>query len=405
MFKLAIQSIMKTTMERSNIYDCNGYTVKKLLAQFFNTTEQNIYLFAKGRVGLYAILKTLNISEGDKIIVPGYTCMVVPSSASFLGIECQYIDIKAETYNINPADLDKHLSEKTKGLIVQHTYGIPAPMDAILKWSEKNNVPIIEDCCHAFGSKYKGRLCGTFGVASFFSGQWNKPFSSGLGGMVLINEASLVPKMENVYAQTDDVTFLENIRLKVQIIAYNLIVSPRTNALITQLYRFLSQFGLTIGSSSPEELTGSMPPGYFQKMAPCQIEEGSRNLQQISTSIALRKINTAVYSEELTKIGFLPLQSDTDCEEVILRYPIRVANKNEVLRKALDHHLEIGSWFEVPLHPDGTDMAALGYREGMCPEAEKATKEVINLPTHDKITLGELKRIIKFLSKYARPVF
>jgi dTDP-4-amino-4,6-dideoxygalactose transaminase len=80
---------------------------------------------------------------------------------------------------------------------------------------------------------------------------------------------------------------------------------------------------------------------------------------------------------------------------------VRVANKKELLDKALKKGGEIGSWFEIPLHPEGTDMAKFGYTSGMCPESERACREVVNLPTHSKITAKEMERIVEFLKKYA----
>jgi dTDP-4-amino-4,6-dideoxygalactose transaminase len=246
-------------------------------------------------------------------------------------------------------------------------------------------------------------LCGTFGNTSFFSGQWNKPFSSGLGGILLVNDNSFLHDLESIYDQAENVSFAENVRLKTQIMAYNTIITPRTNAMITDLYRFLSRIGIAAGSSSNEELEGKMPSGYFKKMAPCQIKEGEKNLRHIQRSIDARKKNTKIYSIELKKIGFKPLRETPDFDSIILRYPLRVANKKEVLRLAARYRLEIGSWFEVTLHPEGTDMTALGYHEGMCPNAEKASREVINLPTHHKITQKEISRIIEFLKRNAKP--
>ncbi len=377
--------------------------MQKLFADFFGTTPDNVMLFAKGRVGLYAVLKAMGLGQGDEIIVPGYTCLVVPSAARFLNIRCRYVDIDPGTYNINPALLDACLTPATRALIVQHTYGIPADMDALMRWAAGNNLRVIEDCCHAFGSRYKGRMCGTFGVASFFSGQWNKPFSTGLGGILLLNDPSLRPALQAVYRTAAEVSFAENLRLKVQIAAYNALVTPRTNAMMTSAYRLFSRLGITAGSSTNEELAGSMPAGYLKKMAPAQMREGALNLQSIDASIAARHRNTALYTEMLRQTPYRTPAVTEQRECALLRYPVRVANKRACLQLAARERLEIGSWFEVPLHPEGTDMAALGYRDGMCPEGEKASREVINLPTHVKINKAEVQNVVRFLQKFAAP--
>jgi len=377
--------------------------MQNMFAHFFKAPPNAVFLFAKGRVGLYAVLQALGLGQGDEIIVPGYTCMVVPSAARFLKLRCHYVDIDPNTYNINPALLDACLSPATKAVIVQHTYGIPADMDLIMQWAEKNNLAVIEDCCHAFGSQYRGRLCGTFGTAAFFSGQWNKPFSTGLGGMLLLNDHSLLPALQTIYNKTGAISFAENLRLTLQIAAYNTCVTPRTNAIITRAYRLLSRLGIAAGSSTNEELAGTMPPGYLKKMADVQMREGAKNLLQIDEDIAARKKNTARYTSLLYNTPFKALENCNEQDCLLLRYPVRVANKQECLRQAARDQLEIGSWFEVPLHPEGTDMAAFDYRQGMCPEGEKACREVINLPTHKKIDDREIERVMHFLHTYARP--
>lgn len=127
------------------------------------------------------------------------------------------------------------------------------------------------------------------------------------------------------------------------------------------------------------------------------------NLRHIENSIAARQENAAVYTGMLRHTPFKPLENHLQQDSVILRYPVRISNKKELLKKAAQKHYEIGSWFEVPLHPEGTDMAAPGLLDGMCPEAERASREVINLPTHSKITTREAERIIQFLCCHAQP--
>ena len=164
-------------------------TFERPLAAFFQA--QAAFLFAKGRVGLYAGLRALNLPPGSKVLVPGYTCMVVPSAVQYAGLAPAYVDIDPETYNIDPAVLDAAAPPDLASLIVQHTYGIPAEMEAIGQWARGRSLPLVEDCCHVFGSRAGGRLCGTFGDFAFMSGQWNKPFSTGLGGMLLVHDAAL----------------------------------------------------------------------------------------------------------------------------------------------------------------------------------------------------------------------
>ena len=87
----------------------------------------------------------------------------------------------------------------------------------------------------------------------------------------------------------------------------------------------------------------------------------------------------------------------------LVRFPLRVANKAEALARSARFGVEIGSWFECPLHPMETDMERFGYRSGMCPQAERASREVINLPTHRRVGEGDLRRTLEFVRKVCRP--
>jgi len=372
-------------------------------SSFFQVAPDRVFLFSKGRVALYAVLKAMGVGRDDEVILPGYTCVMVPSAAMFLGAKCRYVDIEPRTYNLDPALLDRHYTARTRALVVQHTYGISQRMEPVMEWAASRGLPVIEDCCHAFGSAQGGRLCGAFGAASFFSGQWNKPFSTGLGGMLLVNDGKLRHAVEGVYGDARFPGRAESLRLRAQILAFNALVTPRTAGLAALLYRGLSRANIAEGSSSNAEFRGLMPPGYLKRMAAPQEREGERCLADIGARIAHRKRLAAFYSERLPGPGFKALPSRPGHDDVLLRYPVRVANKREVLGKALRKGVEIGSWFEVPLHPSGIDMAYFGYREGLCPESEKACRETVNLPLHKGVSEKEASRVLDFLSLVARP--
>ncbi|MCE5303106.1 MAG: DegT/DnrJ/EryC1/StrS family aminotransferase [Planctomycetaceae bacterium] len=363
------------------------------------------FLFAKGRVGLYAGLRAMGLPLGAKVLMPGYTCMVVPSAVQYAGLMPGYVDIDPNTYNINPALLHSLDASDVAALIVQHTYGIPCDMAAIQAWAAPRNIAIIEDCCHSFGSKIDGRLCGTFGQFAFMSGQWNKPFSTGLGGMLLVNDPTLAEAVEQlVEKELKQPHSKTNLILRCQIAAYDLLVRPSTAMLLTLIYRALNRLGVVKGSSSTQELRGEMPSDYFTAMAPCQIRRGLREIARIDENIRHRTELTAFYHGELPKIGFTPLDVPGIERQPLLRYPVRVANKAEIVKLAVRKGVEIGSWFECPLHPEGTRQEDFGYRSGMCPESERAAREVVNLPTHLKAGAQTAKKVLEFLRRYAEPV-
>lgn len=362
------------------------------------------FLLAKGRVGLYAGLLALNLPRGSKVIMPGYTCMVVPQAVQSAGLEPVYVDIDPNTYNMDPSLLERAPSNDVAAVITQHTYGIPCDMAAIQQWAAPRKIPLIEDCCHTFGARVRGQLCGTLGAFAFMSGQWNKPFSTGLGGILLVNDPSLADNVRRIVREkAHQPGLLRNLMFRIQIAAFELLVRPRTAARITRLYRALTKYGLVIGSSSAKELQGTLPEHYLSTMAACQIRKGIREMGRIEENIRHRTRLSALYSQRLPEIGFAPVEAARQSELPLLRYPVRVANKNEVLHAAEKEGVEIGSWFEVPLHPAGTNMEELGYHPGMCPQAEAASRQVINLPTHLKVDKATATCTLEFLAKHAKP--
>jgi perosamine synthetase len=363
------------------------------------------FLFAKGRVGLYAGLKAMGLPAGSKVLMPGYTCMVVPSAVKFAGLTPVYVDIDPRSYNLDSAKLEAFTAGDVSALIVQHTYGIPCEMGPIVRWAESRGVALVEDCCHVFGSRYEGRLCGSFGRFAFMSGQWSKPFSTGLGGMLLVNDLALADRVARlVESEAFSPPLAKRLLLQSQIVAHRLLVRPSTAMRIMAIYRLLSRLGLVVGSSSTDELLGEMPARYLTRMAGCQVEQGLHEMGRIEENIEHRRQLTAFYQAELPRIGFAPLALPNMDGWPLLRYPVRVANKEEVLARAVKARVEIGSWFEVPLHPEGTDMEAFGYHDGLCPAAEAASREVINLPTHRKVSMATAERTLAFLRAEGRPV-
>lgn len=185
--------------------------------QVFNSQTNKIghcFSFWKGRIALYAILKALGITQGDEVILPGFTCVVVPSAIEFTDAKPIYIDNKSGTYHIDPELVKASITKKTKAILIQHTFGIPGPLEEISYISQKYGIPFIEDCAHSIGSSVNNRPVGTWGIASFFSSQWSKPYTTGLGGIAVINDTSLVKKMQEVVDSMVTPPFLERFKLR-----------------------------------------------------------------------------------------------------------------------------------------------------------------------------------------------
>ncbi|MFO7790645.1 MAG: aminotransferase class I/II-fold pyridoxal phosphate-dependent enzyme, partial [Bacteroidales bacterium] len=142
--------------------------LKQKLAQYLDN-RRNIFFHYKGRVSLYAILKSMGIGEGDEVLIPAYTCVVVPNPIIYAGAKPVYVDIDPATYNINTDLLEEAITSKTKVIVCQNTYGLSSGVGHIIDIAKKHKLYTIEDCTHGFGGHYHGKPNGTYCDASFFS--------------------------------------------------------------------------------------------------------------------------------------------------------------------------------------------------------------------------------------------
>jgi dTDP-4-amino-4,6-dideoxygalactose transaminase len=109
------------------------------------------------------------------------------------------------------------------------------------------------------------------------------------------------------------------------------------------------------------------------------------------------------YDELLAAKGFKPSRDSRDsAEPVLVRYPVRITEKDKALAQAAKAGIELGSWFECPLHPIETPLALYDYELGICPEAEKAAREVVNLPLHPRASERTVERSVDFITGFTQ---
>ncbi|MHC4555694.1 MAG: DegT/DnrJ/EryC1/StrS family aminotransferase [Planctomycetota bacterium] len=371
-------------------------------AQFFST--QRAFAFWKGRIALYALLKALRVGSGDEVILPGYTCVMDVNPIKYVGARPVYVDIEPDTFNMDVTLLKEKITKNTKVIIAQHTYGYPCDMDVIMNIAQSNGISVIEDCCLALGSKYKGRILGTFGRAAYFSFQWNKPYTTGLGGMAITNDRELSERIESL--QVDEMcspSGREVFMLWAQLIVYRLFIYPSTTALAQNVFRYLTKKGAVVGSSSTCEFEPVKAEDFFKGMSTVQARSGIRQLSKIEKNISHRVKMAQLYDELLEAKGWQGRKYDRNvAEPIMVRYPVRIKEKNKALAEAAKAGIELGSWFECPLHPIETPLASYDYEIGMCPEAEKAGHEVVNLPLHPRVNERTVKKSVEFITTFTR---
>jgi perosamine synthetase len=141
-----------------------------------------------GTASLQAAMFGLGIGKGDEIICPSITYWASCLPVYALGGTVVFADIDPETMCIDPDDIERHITERTKAIIAVHYAAYPADMDRILKIARRHNIKVIEDPSHAHGARYKGKLVGTMGDAAGFSLMSGKSLACGEGGIMITSD-------------------------------------------------------------------------------------------------------------------------------------------------------------------------------------------------------------------------
>lgn len=164
---------------------------EELFSGFLNSETKYQITFNSGTSALFAAYFSLGLKEGDEVIGPALTYHAALSPIFTLKANVVLVDVDINTRCIDPDLIEKSITKKTKAITVVHQWGHPANMDKIMAIAKKHNLKVVEDCSHAHGSKYKGKLCGTFGDVAVFSLQTNKAIFAGEGGILVTNDENI----------------------------------------------------------------------------------------------------------------------------------------------------------------------------------------------------------------------
>ena len=196
--------------EKKYVNECLDTTWISSKGKFVNLFEEefSIYTGAKyaatvsnGTVAIHLALATLGIGEGDEVIVPTLTYIASVNPIVMVGAKPIFVDSCRDSWQIDPADIRRKITPKTKAIIAVHLYGHPANMLAIMAIAKEYDLFVIEDCAEAFGSRINGQHVGTFGDISTFSFYGNKTITTGEGGMVITNDGTLHDRMVRLKGQ------------------------------------------------------------------------------------------------------------------------------------------------------------------------------------------------------------
>lgn len=385
--------------------------------QFINNLKSDkAFFFYRGSVAFYALLKAMGIQPGDEVILQVFTCDAVPATIVRAGGVPVFVDIDPHTFNLDPGKIEARLTEKTRAILVQHTYGIPAEMDRILEIARKHNLRVFEDSCHALGSRYCGQEVGTFGDGAFYSFGWHKPLVLGVGGAAIANDHALKQEMTRIYGHFTTPSKKDLIALYTQYFVYNFLLTPSLFWPARRIYRKLSRKGIIAGTFRPGKLRTAQTERkdishneqeretLGRKIIPYQEQRLFRRLDKFENAVAHHDWIVSQYQKLVSLAGYSPLALDSRFEPVLFKYPLLSNNKKEIFEAAPQARIELSYIFASPLYPHDARMAArwrsFGYRQGMCPISEDVADRIVALPVHTKIQARDIEKITAFLASF-----
>lgn len=360
----------------------------------------DIFTVYRGRVGLYLLLRAMGIGPGDEVATQAFTCLAVPEAIMASGALPRYIDIEPRGVNIDSKDLERKLNPRIRAIVVQHTFGVPARLDAILEIANARGLAVIEDCCHSHSSRYRGRLVGTFGVGAFHSYEWGKPVPLGVGGTVTVNDARLRAKVSDLYSGLHTPDILRAMKVSVQAFIFRRVFTPRRYWMLKDGFRVFSKLKLVEGSYN---VVGPGRPAadFSLRMIPSVLAKYRRDAESLVDAFAnhSRRLVTQ-YQREIRSPRAQHLDIPPNTDVVFVRYPLIVDHKARLLALARRGHIEVADWYATPVHPLPTrEWSAVHYRAGSCPVAEDLATRFVSLPVHAKVTDDDVERTVELLDR------
>jgi dTDP-4-amino-4,6-dideoxygalactose transaminase len=341
---LAVSAVLKSGSLTSSANLGGKYVqnLEKAVASFVKSK----YAIAvnSGTSALQASLYALNVKKGDEIIIPSFTFVATANAVISTGAKPVFVDILKDNYTMDPDDLQKKITKKTRAIILVHLYGNVSYVERFSEIAKKHNLSIIEDSAQSLGSTYKGKHTGTFFEMGCYSMYPTKVMTSGEGGIVVTNNKKLRDKLlmirnHGMINGHDTKIFGLNLRL------------PEINAAI----------------------------------ATVQIKKLPRFLKS-------RKKNAELLSQLLSDSSvILPCQRKDENVNWYL-YTVATEKRDELMKKLNEKGMGATSYYPTPIHK--TPFYKLKTK---LPVTDWAASQVISLPIHPNVTPKNLDFIAKIV--------
>ncbi|MDQ0285619.1 perosamine synthetase [Desulfofundulus luciae] len=308
-----------------------------------------------GTAAIHLALRLLGIGPGDEVIVPALTFIATANPVVYVGATPVVVDVDPLTWNIDPDEVERAVTDRTRAVIPVHLYGNPADMSRLMDIARRHGLYVIEDAAEALGATYNGQHVGTFGDIGIFSFNGNKVITTGGGGMLVTNDPDL---------------------------------AARARLLVNQ--------GRAFGVMEYEHLE----IGYNFRLTNTQAALGLAQMERLEQFLATKRRNASLYRELLNKVPGLGWQQELHEGRSSWWLFSILVNPNDFGqdRYALARRLQ-GAGIQVrPLFlPLSRQPAYAGYGLKTCPVAESLHRRGLNLPSASFLTEEDVRYVCQVL--------
>jgi dTDP-4-amino-4,6-dideoxygalactose transaminase len=316
--------------------------------------RKHALVFNSGTSALHAVMLACGIGPGDEVIVPSFTFIATANAPLFGGARPVFADIEERTFGLDPADVEKRVTPRTKAILPVHYGGSPCLIEELIEVARKHKLVLIEDAAESLGAAVGGVKLGAFGDCAVLSFCSNKVITTGEGGAVVTDSAELCEKL-----------------------------------------KLLRSHGRAETSNyfSSNESMDYVALGYNFRMSDITAALGIAQLNKVDRVIEMRRANAARLSARLSGIGGIDLPNPPrGFLHVYQMYTIRVRG-GHARRDALQSHLAdkgiMAKVYFAPVHLTHFYKSGLGY-DCRLPVTERLSQEVLTLPMYPSLTVDEV---------------
>ncbi len=352
--------------------------------------------FGSGRESLFALLKALKFQPSEAVIVQGYTCVVVPNAIHAAGMETIYVDIEKDTLNLDCEEVEKAITPKTRVVICQHTFGIPADTKRLREICDRHSLLLIEDCAHILPDEKGPEAIGHYGDALLLSFGRDKAISGITGGAVVSKKPEITAALRRMQTEAKPLPLFTIFAYLQYPLLYGIARPLYGSGIGKALLVAAAKMKLLVPILTRSEKKGDMEHVVHQMPGACAAL-ALQQLQKLESINDHRRMLTKLYKDHAEGANW-PMLSSLSENYPLQKFPLFTIGAEKIRRilKKENIHLYDG-WTGCVVCPDTVNDTDAGYRDGEDPEAESACEQILSLPTHPGMTVDQAKRLISLL--------